>query len=97
VPKKTPGYHNIHLRMEEDLFRTLQEYCTAGVERLTATALLNYLAKTYVQDHIRPRMEVGESATWKAAQTDIPSVAAKVAHTVEPSAFTETGEVRSDD
>ena len=87
MPKKRPGIHNLHVKVTEKNFRTLQEYCLAGAERLTASALIDLLMRTYIEDHIGPRMTRGESATWLSVGSDIPKVVAKTAHLVEPSAF----------
>ncbi len=87
MPKKHPGMHNMHVRIEESNFRILQAYCNAGAERLTASALISLLMKTYVEDHITPRMAQGQAASWLAAQNDIPLSAAKTAYLVEPTAF----------
>jgi len=87
MPKKRLGFHNMHVKVSETNFRTLQEYCVAGAERLTASSLVNFLMQTYIEDFVQPRMSRGESATWTAASSDIPRVAAKAAHEIEPKAF----------
>lgn len=89
MPRKRPGIHNIHVKVAERNFRSLQEYCVAGAERLTASALVDLLMKIYIEDYLEPRMNRGESATWLAVNEDTPKVAAKVAHMVEPTAFEE--------
>lgn len=87
MPKHRPGIHNIHVKVTEANFRTLQEYCQAGAERLTATALIELLMQNYIEDYVAPRMARGEIANWSSIRLDIPHTAAKVAHLVEPSAF----------
>lgn len=87
MPKKIPGKHHLHIKIEESHFRTLQEYCNAGIERISATSILELFLNHYVRDYLAPRMKRGESATWDALKTDLPKATNLVARKIEPSAF----------
>ncbi len=90
MPKKQDGIHNIHVKVTEENFRILQEYCYGGAQRLTASAIINLLMTTYIEDFVAPRMCRGESAAWDETTENIPKVAAKVAYQIEPTAFEES-------
>lgn len=92
MPKKRPGLHNAHVKITKRNFRTLQEYCNAGAERLFASDIMDLLMQTYIEDHLAARMNRGEGASWKSISEDIPKVASKVAHKIEPAAFEEPAE-----
>ena len=87
MPSKRKGFHNIHLKVREEYFRTLQEYCTGGIERISATQILELFLDHYIQDYIRPRMAKGEIANWVALKHDLPRTTALIAHKIEPTAF----------
>lgn len=87
MPQKRPGLHHAHVTITTENFRTLQKYCVAGVERLTASSIINLLMTTYIKDFVAPRMRRGGTATWSTVRNEVPQVAAKVAHQIEPTAF----------
>jgi len=96
MPSKIPGKHNSHVRISNKNYRIIQSYCVAGAEKLTVSGILDLLMEVLIEDHIGPRMAAGESATWDAIRTDIPKVAASVAHKIEPTAFNEDGSLKGD-
>jgi hypothetical protein len=54
MPKKVLGKHNLHVKIDEAYFRTLQKYCNAGIERISATAILELFLEHYVRDYLTP-------------------------------------------
>ena len=87
--RKTNGKHNLHVKVDEQKFRTLQRYCDGGIERISASAILDTFFDIYITDFLTPRMTKGESATYVALRTDLPAAASLVARKIEPGAFDE--------
>lgn len=91
MPRKKPGYHNLHVKITKTNFRVLQEYCNSGVERISASQILDLFLKHYVEEYIKPRMQKSESASWTALKHDLPRATALVAHRIEPTEFDAPG------
>lgn len=87
MPKKRDGLHNLHVKITEKNYRILQKYCYGGIEKLTASAIMDLLLQTYVEDHLSPRLACDQFAKWTDIHQDIPKVTTKVAHLIEPTAF----------
>lgn len=87
MPKKVKGQHNLHVKVSEQNFRTLQDYCNGGMERISASAIIDLFMAQYIEHYLKPRMARGELASWTALQADLPSATALIANKIEPSAF----------
>jgi len=87
--RKSIGKHNLHVKVDEQKFRILQHYCNGGIERISASAILDTFFDIYITRFIEPRLKKGQKATYAALRTDIPVAASLVANKIEPGAFDE--------
>lgn len=87
MPRNIPGKHNLHVKLDKTHFRTLQSYCSGGVERISASAILDLFLTHYIEDYLVPRMARGESASWSALQVDLPHCTSLIANLIEPKEF----------
>lgn len=84
MPRKQVGFHNIHARISEKHFRVLQRYCDGGIEKLSASSIINMFLEYYVEQFVLPRMELGEVATHNALRKDLPKATKLVAQQIDP-------------
>ena len=96
MPRKKPGRHNLHVIVEDKNYRILQEYCNGGIERISASQILNLFMKHYIEDFLAHRMDMKESASLRALQTDLPKATALIAHRIEPSQFKHPDEIEAE-
>jgi hypothetical protein len=96
MPKKRPGFHNLHIEIKEDHWRLLQHYCLGGTERITASAIVNNLLSYFVDECIKPRLEGDESTTanYNAVSVDMQRTIKEVAHKIEPGYFEKPEEIK---
>lgn len=87
MPRKRPGIHQFHVEMSEENWALLQRYCRGGIERISATAIVNLLINSYIDDCLRPRLLVQEIAAPDNIILDISKTIKKVAQHIEPDAF----------
>lgn len=87
MPKKRPGLHNLHVEISEENWKLLQHYCLGGIERISATAIVNTLITSYVEDMLQPRLAAHEVASTQNVRLDIHRCIRKVAHQIEPTEF----------
>jgi len=87
MPRRKAGIHNLHVEMREESWQLLQQYCLGGIERISATAIVNTLIDAYVDEMLRPRLQHNEVASTVPIRLDIHKCIRKVAHRIEPEEF----------
>jgi hypothetical protein len=89
MPRKRPGLHLFHVELPEENWQLLQRYCFGGIERISATAIVNTLVNAYVEEHLKPRLAADQVAETQPIRLDISKTIKKVAHRIEPDEFPE--------
>ena len=87
MPRAKPGQHNLHVKVSKQNFRILQTYCIGGLERISASSIIDLFLEHYIEDYLAPRLATDEAASRAALEQDIPKATKLVAHLIEPSSF----------
>jgi len=72
MPRKTPGYHDIHVLLEEDLWPKFQYWAESGIVKITAKEVISTLLHQFIKTHIDrnlPPEQIEESIITTVAQS----------------------------
>lgn len=87
MPRAKSGQHNLHVKVSKRNFRILQTYCIGGLERISASSIIDLFLEHYIEEYLTPRLADNEAASRAALEQDIPKATKLVAHLIEPSSF----------